>query len=297
MTNEKDCIYVSSRGILKSCDFYSKTPISSISYLINYNEQLNNHKDNVVIYVCNTAIKDFINNHIQYIKCDFVLVSGDSDTTVPYDIFSSREEFIQFIKNEKLIHWYSQNCIIDHSKLTRIPIGLDYHTLSECKYIWGEQSHPISQEQNLIKLRDNSKPFWEREIKCYSNFHFNFYRFGQDRIDAINNIQKNLIFYEEKQVPRIESWKTQTTYAFVVSPHGNGLDCHRTWEALILGCIVIVKQSGLDPLYEGLPVLIVSDWSDINMKLLEDTVKLFKNVSFNYNKLKLEYWMNIINNH
>jgi thiamine pyrophosphate-dependent acetolactate synthase large subunit-like protein len=63
MTNEKDCIYVSSRGILKSCDFYSKTPISSISYLINYNEQLNNHKDNVVIYVCNTAIKDFINSH------------------------------------------------------------------------------------------------------------------------------------------------------------------------------------------------------------------------------------------
>jgi hypothetical protein len=33
-------------------------------------------------------------------------------------------------------------------------------------------------------------------------------------------------------------------YAFVASPYGGGPDCHRTWEALILGCIPIVKSSG-----------------------------------------------------
>jgi len=50
----------------------------------------------------------------------------------------------------------------------------------------------------------------------------------------------------------------------VVSPHGNGLDCHRTWESLVLGNIVIVKRSSLDPMYEGLPVVIVDDWREVS---------------------------------
>ena len=33
---ENNNIYVSSRGILKSCDYYSYTPASSITYLLNY---------------------------------------------------------------------------------------------------------------------------------------------------------------------------------------------------------------------------------------------------------------------
>jgi hypothetical protein len=87
-----------------------------------------------------------------------------------------------------------------------------------------------------------------------------------------------------------------TKYAFVLSPHGNGLDCHRTWEALILGCIPIVKRSLLDSLYEDLPVLIVYNWFNVNESLLNSTIKKFKSKVFNYNKLKLEYWINIIKN-
>ena len=293
MRFEKDCKYVSSRGLLTSCDIYSTTPVSSIPQLINYNKGINNQNDGSIIYVCNTAIRTFLNN-IADINYRFILVSGDSDTTVPYDIFTSQEEFIRFIECNKIIHWYSQNCVIDHPKITRMPIGLDYHTLSQNNYKWGPQSSPIKQEQELNEIKNMTKPFWQRKVKCYSNFHFNFYKFGQDRKDAMNKIPKNLIFYEDKEVPRLESWKKQSEHSFVVSPHGNGLDCHRTWEALVLGCIVIVKTSGLDSLYKDLPVLIVNDWSEINEDLLEDTIDEFKERNFNYNKLSLEFWMNKI---
>jgi hypothetical protein len=94
---------------------------------------------------------------------------------------------------------------------------------------------------------------------------------------AVEKIVKDVIFYEPSHLKRYDSWKKQSEYAFVVSPHGNGLDCHRTWEALCLGCIVIVKTSPIDSLYEDLPVLIVKDWSEINQSLLNDTVKSFKN--------------------
>jgi len=228
------------------------------------------------------------------IKYKFILVSGDSDTTVPFDVFTSNNDFLYFINSDKLIHWFSQNCIVDHPKISRIPIGLDYHTLSERDYKWGPQRLPIKQEVDLNKIKDSSKPFWERDVKCYSNFHFNFYKFGQDRKDAISKIPSNLIFYEANEVPRLNSWSTQSQYAFVVSPHGNGLDCHRTWEALVLGCIVIVKKSGLDSLYDVLPVLIVNDWSDINKELLVNTIEKYKSIKFQYNRLSLEYWISKI---
>jgi hypothetical protein len=89
----------------------------------------------------------------------------------------------------------------------------------------------------------------------------------------------------------------QCEFAFVLSPHGNGLDCHRTWEALVLGCIPIVKTSKIDKLYEELPVLIVNDWSDISYHLLETTVNDFSNKKFNYEKLMLSYWINKIKSH
>ena len=52
-------------------------------------------------------------------------------------------------------------------------------------------------------------------------------------------------------------------YAFVASPPGVGLDTHRTWEALYLGCVPIVLESalarGLQEL--GLPIWIVPSFS------------------------------------
>ena len=47
---------------------------------------------------------------------------------------------------------------------------------------------------------------------------------------------------------------------FVISPPGNGIDCHRTWESLILGNIVLLQSSPLDPLFEDLPVVIIKDF-------------------------------------
>jgi hypothetical protein len=119
-------------------------------------------------------------------------------------------------------------------------------------------------------------------------------RYGYDRHDAINKINKELVYYEPSKAERFKNWTKQTEYAFVISPHGNGLDCHRTWEALVLGCIPIIKTSSIDILFQDLPVLIVSDWSDINEELLTNTIKTFRSAVFNYDKLKLSYWVDKI---
>ena len=50
---------------------------------------------------------------------------------------------------------------------------------------------------------------------------------------------------------------------FVISPPGNGPDCHRTWEAIYLGAVPIVLQKYWPFGHMNLPVLVVNDWFDI----------------------------------
>ena len=219
--------------------------------------------------------------------------------TIPDDMFPNIETFIKFIGNKKIIKWFVQNCIYKHDKIVNLPIGLDFHTLnSNIKIFWGPNMSPIEQEKQLISIKNNSKLFYERKILIYSNCHFLNHetpiKFGGDRVDAINNIPNNLLYLENNRVPRINSWEKQSNYAFVLSPHGNGLDCHRTWEAIVLGCIPIVKKSQIDILYDDLPVLIINNWNEITEDLLNSTIIDFKNRNFNFNKITLKYWTDLM---
>ena len=293
--------FVSSRGILKSCDYYSLTPYSSIKQLLNY-LPLENIKTikNPSIYICSSAILHFISNMLPLIDFSFILVSGDCDETVPQEILNNND-FLKLVNDPRLIHWFCQNMTLDHSKITRMPIGLDYHTLT-VRPLWGPLMSCEHQEKMLLMIKDKSLPFWNRNIKCYANFHFTMNtKLGYDRKDAVSKINNDLIYYEEKPVSRLITWNKQKDHAFVICPHGGGLDCHRNWEALCLGCIPIVKTSSIDNLYKDLPVLIVNDWEVITNKLLNDTIATFKtkfeNKEFNNEKLTLYYWRNLINSY
>jgi hypothetical protein len=61
---------------------------------------------------------------------------------------------------------------------------------------------------------------------------------------------------------------------FVPSPAGNGLDCHRTWEALYLGCVPVVLEADFcgDPTW---PVLVVKNWQDLALLNQEDLIQTY----------------------
>ncbi len=54
-------------------------------------------------------------------------------------------------------------------------------------------------------------------------------------------------------------------YKFVASPPGNGIDTHRTWEAMYLGCIPIITDSYLSRFYKslGLPVWVIGTFEEL----------------------------------
>jgi hypothetical protein len=253
-----------------------------------------------LIYIQTDALYNLY-KYLDLVKNPFYLIAGGSDYTIPppHDVFTSGDDddFFRLLNHPKIIHMFAQNCVIRHHKITSIPIGLDYHTMyrkSDQFNLWGEFCTPIEQEMLLLHLRDTAFPLKERKLLCYSNFHFTTSYINTDRKDAIAMIPKELVYYEPNYVDRMTSWKHQVHYPFVISPHGNGLDCHRTWEALALGCIPIVRTSPIDILYQDLPVLIVSNWSDITEKLLKITINRYMNTTFNLNKLSLSYWCDLI---
>jgi hypothetical protein len=296
----KDCKYISSVGMLLSLDDmgiinYHKEP----SQITHDFSKLLNGKDGDCIYIKFAFFRQFIHQIFPRINYKFILITGDGDETMP-DNMIDFQLFNSFINSDKIIHWYSVNCNEHyHDKLSLIPIGVNFHSLSFGEFCgWSEKSMtPLEQEEMLDDIKNNSKVFYERTPSCYSNFHFVTHsEFGNPRQDAINKIPKDLIYYEPNLVSRKDTWSKNVEFTFTVSPMGHGMDCHRTWEALMLGSVVIVKKSQLDSLYEDLPVLIVNDWDEITQELLNTTLLSFKDKTFNYDKLTLKYWVNKIKN-
>ncbi len=63
----------------------------------------------------------------------------------------------------------------------------------------------------------------------------------------------------------------------------------------MLGCIPIVRTSPVDSLFEGLPVYIVQDWSEVTEDNLKKVLTDFSQRTFDLNRLTLSYWMRQIN--
>jgi hypothetical protein len=292
--NESSCIYVSSRGILKSCDIYEECPKSSFRYLSKRDWSLVRHGQ--TIYICGFAIGTFLNEALPFIKAPFILVSGDCDATMPLQVLP--EKILQkFLQDKRLIAWFSQNLAIKHPKLHPIPIGMDYHTLAQpYSHPWGPPASPVVQENMIDTIRNSSPSLIQRKLKIYGNFHFNLAnrQYSGDRKAALQDIPSELIEYQVKELPREETWKAAAQYVFLASPAGGGLDCHRTWEALALGCIPIIKSLELtETMFEGLPILIIKSWKDINSELLVNTLNRFSiQASWPPEPLKLSFWMN-----
>lgn len=73
-------------------------------------------------------------------------------------------------------------------------------------------------------------------------------------------------------------------YSF--SPEGNGLDCHRHYEALVFKSIPIVEDNPhIMKKYEGLPVLYTHDYSEINDEYLNQKYEEMLNLEYDFSKL------------
>jgi hypothetical protein len=269
---------------------------------MSYTNFTTNNKNGSTIYLHFDMVEQFINNLMDKMENPFIIVSGNSDHTTPDDFPSSS----RLLEHPKLIAWFSQNTVGDHPKLHHLPIGLDYHTLSLDRGLheWCRTKTPISpknQELSLSAIRRGLIPLEHANYKlAVTNFHSAMGgppRRTEIRVPIYNTLKgKSCVVWLTKQTREV-FWQTLNDYAFVVSPPGNGLCCHRTWEILCLGRIAIVQKSKHNKVYEGLPIVEIEDWNDITEGWLESKFNEIIQGKFKYEKLFLKYWVDNINSY
>jgi hypothetical protein len=258
-----------------------------------------------LVWVRLSWLKAFIRRVLPLVQARIVLVTGDSDSCVPSEL---RSEARTILGSPKVIHWFAQNYdgTLKSDRISPLPIGIDFHTLSE-KPCWGEDSTPPAhQEEVLRSIVTRLAPVKDRLQKVYVDFawqrsfgvfHYRRYHplkgttLRQSRRWIARKMGENTcVFCQARPLPRTQMWQERGRYAFVLSPHGMGLDCHRTWEALALGHIVLVPSSSLDPLYDGLPVVPLKSWSDITSESLSEWSNTYSEKHAD-EKLRSEYWI------
>lgn len=288
---EHHCQFVSSRGLARSCDICPVRLVSDDPVLDP--EVYREIPAGSVVYVVASQLEAFTREVLPGLKDRFVLVTGDTDGTIPGPLFKRRKVRDRLLENDLIGHWFGQNLGLQHPKVTQIPIGLDYHTLQGegwkgPRHGMGPNRTAAEQEQELLEVVRSAPLLDERPVRAYANFMFSLNRDRKKALQAIRN--KPFAEFQEASLPRKETWCRQAACSFVMSPMGNGVDCHRTWEALALGCIPIVRKSILADLFDGLPVWEVDAWSDVT----EDMLTAFKEKAvsgvFSLDKIQLAYW-------
>lgn len=220
---------------------------------------------------------DIFSEMIDKLNKPVILITTDGVRDVPS---TYNNKTVQTILNSpKIKKWYTQNYdrTIIHPKLNHYPIGLDLHSyLNNNNNL--EKKKSLFFNPNILKIKpDAPKKFFDLYIeirnkhkdnkinKIFCDTHLS--NTHPSRKNMGNIIKNNkMIHFQNKRIPHKDILNMYAKHRFVLSPRGNGLDCHRTWEIFLLGSVVITQTSPLDSMYlnNNLPVVIVNDYNELN---------------------------------
>lgn len=274
-------------------------------------------QENIIIYLHLDYLKEFIELILPKINIKFKLITGFSDYSVPYLCIPDKNNNSDILLNsDKLLVWYGTNVYNNHDKIVKIPIGIPrnaphiVNVLHDPDYTYIgwysvnvnasiiqstllSLSNHLNRKENFMFKKDTEKLLYisysivtsnDSNIKEYDCFRYKLNTFIKDKTDfKINNI-----------VDWYTNYNLIKEHKFVLCPFGRGIDSYRVWETIILGSIPIVFSSSLNDLYTDLPVLIINNFEDLNKDFLIQQYDLIIKKDYNYDKLKIEYWKNII---
>ena len=151
---------------------------------------------------------------------------------------------------------YTVNWIGSSPNIIPIPIGLENQ---------GYLRNGVLQD--YLRMLPKLAPLSERPIKLLAAFSVHTNKLERER--AISFAKKiDGAFVLDKPVTPRRYRELISESVYVLSPPGNGIDCHRTWEALFLGSIPVVRREFWPFPHLGLNVVALNDWKDlINLPL------------------------------
>ena len=166
-------------------------------------------------------------------------------------------------RNERCIAWKTLKEKVDVPVVDLID---EQEALRLCEGV--EMSPQMSPQLQLVqRTKQDSKN---------TRLTVNVYQQGQVVERNEDEVRKFSNFLDEIQLdsqlsPRLKEYvRNLVSTVFVVSPPGNGFQCHRTFEALYSGNIPIVLHTGspMDDVLLGLPAVSVHSWAQVSLHSL-----------------------------
>jgi hypothetical protein len=254
----------------KECDFVKTQQQNNNYNTFYYTENTNDIPDYVlnskILFVNTWTFDKFFKVIFPKLKNKHIFISHNSD--ISFD-----NKYVHFLNDEKVIKWFSQNVSIKHNKLYSLPIGL------------GNQQYPHG-NLNLVKsiLEQNNI----KDILVFKNFNINTNRLVRVICEQITS-KNNIPLYSGQT--QIDYFKHVACSKFVISPPGNGPDCHRVWECLYFKTVPVVQYHECFNQFSHLPILFINNWEDVTLNFLEEKYSLIKE-KFNHpiKELSIQYW-------
>lgn len=154
---------------------------------------------------------------------------------------------------------------------------------------------PIGMSWQYVKYFNNSRSWQigshENLVLCAINQYTDIRRrpIGINRQQIINTLQNNNI--QNTNLSGETYFSSLPSYKFVISPEGNGIDCHRHYEALLAGCIPIIEYNDkVVEKYKGCPVLYTNNYSEITDEYLKNKYEELSKIKYDYSRLFLSYY-------
>lgn len=149
----------------------------------------------------------------------YLLITHNSDFGAEIDTEQLIEKYMP-----KLLHWYGQN-MPTGSRTTTLPIGLENRKWGRIlpEYYFGDYG-TVTKTTKLAVASFRPRNAERREL--VSSLQSPGYG---DWVDVPK-------FGYHSEMLTHEAWlRKMAGYKFAISPVGNGLDCHRTWEMILIG--------------------------------------------------------------
>lgn len=217
------------------------------------------------MYVYTHFLNDFFNKFYNHLQDNTVLISHNSDLGI-------HQNMLHYLEGSKIKKWFCQNRETSHSKLFSIPIGL------------ANSQWPHGDQNLITEIRNKNN---KKEFLVYKNFDINTNSYERSICNSITN-NNGISLTSPKSIA--EYWEFISKGVFIISPPGNGIDCHRIWEALYLKCVPVVKEHESFSQFKHLPILFVNSWEEVTVEFLKEKSKLFTNETFKIPELELAFW-------
>lgn len=218
--------------------------------------------DNKLVF-CKTEYLGVLLNCVNQLPDNFTLLTHNSDINIDDRLV---DEVLKLLPQMSV--WYAQNLLALHYKVRPLPIGL---------------ANPKWEHGNLSRFDRISTENIKKSQSVYVNF--NIATNPSHRIDCLDKIDipvdTNYPDFADPAVHNEFVLNSQDEYLraiarslFVVSPMGNGVDCHKTWESIYMKSVPIVINTELSRRFKsmGVPMLILDDWSEFKSLNLDEAL-------------------------